>query len=153
MTINIILVNYNSLFDEEFYFMWDKSIQVLPGKYNLLEIKKIIHQIFKINVDFDLFACANNTEPFILNTLKLNNNDVIHVDKTGQIILFTKSKNYILSCQLTIRTHQLLENLNIKKVKRQVKLKKLSEYEKIIFDYHPHRLNLSRYPLLILSRL
>ena len=25
--------------------------------------------------------------------------------------------------------------------------------EKIIFDYHPHRLNLSRYPLLILSRL
>ncbi len=154
MKTNIILVNYNSLFDEEFYFILDKSIQVLPGKYNLLEIKKIIQQTININFDFDLFACADNTEPFIINSLRLNNNDNIHIDKTGKIILLTKSKkNYILSGQLTIKTNETLGNLNVNKVKRQIKLKKLSNYEQIIYDYHPHRTNLSRYPLLILSRL
>ncbi len=153
MTLNIKLINYNSLFDEEFYYEFKKSIQVLPGNYKLDDVKNIINQTYNNNLVSNLFVCAENAEPFIFNSLKLNDSDNIFINELGKIILIRKCKTYILSNQLIIKIIQSSENLNFSKVKRQNKLKKLSEYEKIIYDYHPHRLNLSKYPLLILSRL
>ncbi len=153
MTLIIKLINYCSLFDEEFYYEFKHSIQVLPGNYKLDDLKKIIHQTFNNNFVSNLFVCAENTEPFIFNSLKLNDSDNIFINELGKIILITKSKTYILSNQLIIKTIQLTENYIFNKFIRKNKLKKLSEYEKIIYNYHPHRSNLSRYPLLILSRL
>lgn len=94
---------------------------------------------------------SEELEPFIYNSIKLNDGDEIIIDNKNKLV--RKSKRYVLSNKLIIRFQELKPDVKIKKIKRTHIINKLTNFEKIIYDYHPNRSNLSKYPLLILSRL
>ena len=151
----IKIINYISLFDELNYYELDKQVYLVPSIYKLSTLKEVFVYQLEIN-DFsilDIFVCQDNLEPFIFNSIKLNEKDNIQIDSTGRIFLLKSNlPKIILSNQIVIRFQNNLK-INNNKIERKQQVSKLTDFEKIIYDYHPNRSNLSRYPLLILSRL
>ena len=97
MVLNITLLNYNCLFDNEYLFEFDKKIDVTCDIYKLESITEIImNQIqIKNNLIFEVFVCSDNLEPYISNSIKINDKDEIAFNTNGKIVLTRKSKNFI----------------------------------------------------------